>query len=317
MALKNVCIIGGSGFVGRHVAERLSAAGVDVRIPTRNRELAKDSLILLPTAEVVVADIHDPADLRRVIGGCDAVINLVGVLHDRRGNGFQRNHAELPALVVAACREAGIPRLLHMSALGASESGPSDYLRSKAAGEVRIRETRRHGIATTIFRPSVIFGPGDRFLNLFATLARWFPLLPVGGAAARFQPIFVEDVARAMVDSLENRATFDHDYDLCGPTVYTLKELIEFACGQLGLSRTIVPLPGGLASLQAGVLEKLPGRLLTRDNLKSMSVDNVCGCAFPSEFGFLPQALEAVAPRYLGARSIRMRYDTFRGLARR
>lgn len=317
MALDNVCIIGGSGFVGRRVAERLAATGVSVRIPTRNRERAKDTLILLPTSEVVVADVHDPSALRRLITGCEAVVNLVGVLHDRGGNGFKRNHVDLPALLVSVCREVGVPRLVHMSALGAAENAPSEYLRSKAAGEARIREAQRHGIATTVFRPSVIFGPGDRFLNLFAQLARRFPVLPIGGAGARFQPIYVEDVARAMVASIGNRATFDRAYPLCGPTVYTLKALVEYACAQIGLSRTIVSLPGGLASLQAAILEHLPGHLMTRDNLKSMSVDNVCDCGFPPEFGFEPQPLEAIVPKYLGARSERMRYGTFRGLARR
>lgn len=317
MALKNVCIIGGSGFVGRHLAEQLSARGIDLRIPTRNRELAKDTLILLPTAEVISADVHDPAALRRLVRGCDAVVNLVGVLHDRPAGNFQRNHVDLPALIVAACREAGVPRLVHMSALGAADDAPSQYLRSKAQGEARIREAQRHGIATTIFRPSVIFGPGDRFLNLFADLARMFPVLPVGRAQARLQPIFVEDVARAMAESLEHRAAFDRDYDLCGPKVYTLRELIAFACAQQGLSRRVVSLPDGLANLQAAILEKLPGRLLSRDNLRSLTVDNVCGCRFPAEFGFEPRSLEATAPRYLADRTARARYDAMRGRARR
>ncbi len=317
MNMKTVCILGGSGFVGRHLAEILAARGVDVRIPTRLRERAKADLILLPTVELVFADIHDPQSLRRLVTGCDAVINLVGVLHDRRGNGFARNHVELPAKVAAACRDAGVPRLLHMSALGADASGPSEYLKSKHLGEEAARKAAAHGVAVTVFRPSVIFGPGDSFLSLFAGLARLFPLLPLGGASARFQPVYVEDVARAFADSLALPSTFGKTYELCGPTQYTLRELVAYVCRVIGVSRTIVPLPGPLAYLQALMLEILPGSLMTRDNLASMSKPNVCGCAFPTEFGFAPTALESIAPVYLADRRSRARYDAFRGRAGR
>lgn len=317
MNIKTVCILGGSGFVGRHLAEILASRGLEVRIPTRLRERAKANLILLPTVDLVFADIHDTQALRRVVDGCDAVINLVGVLHDRRGNGFARNHVDLPGKVAAACRDAGVPRLLHMSALGADASGPSEYLKSKSLGEAAARKAEAHGIAVTVFRPSVIFGPGDSFLSLFAGLARLFPLLPLGGASARFQPVYVEDVARAFADSLALPATFGRTYELCGPTQYTLRELVAYVCRVIGVSRSVLPLPGPLAYLQALMLEKLPGSLMTRDNLASMSKPNVCGCAFPAEFGFAPTALESVAPAYLADRRSRARYDAFRGRAGR
>lgn len=318
MNIRTVCLVGGSGFVGRHVAELLCGAGLQVRIPTRIRERVKEDLILLPTAEVVQADVHDPASLQRVLRDVDAVINLVGVLHDGSGRGFEKNHVSLPSRIVGACRDAGIARLLHVSALGADASAPSAYLRSKAGGEREISRAGEHGIATTIFRPSVIFGRGDSFLSLFAGLARAFPVLPLGGAQARFQPVFVEDVARALAASLSNPATFGMTYELCGPRVYTLRELVEYAGRITGAPRPVIPLPMALARIQAAVLERLPGRLMTRDNLRSMQVDNVCGCPFPDEFGFLPTALETIAPIYLAGQAARAdRYSRMRLRARR
>jgi len=311
MNIRSVCVIGGSGFIGSHVVRLLCASALPVRVPTRNRERARQELILLPTAEAFTADVHDAATLRRTVAGCDAVINLVGVL-DGRNDGFQRNHVELPARIVSACRDAGVKRLLHVSSLGAAADAPSEYQRSKAKGEAVIAAAAEHGIATTIFRPSVVFGRGDHFLNLFARLARAFPVLPLGCADAKFQPVYVEDVARAILASLGNTSTFGERYDLCGPTVYTLRELVEYACSVLGLGRSVIALPDGLAWLQAAVLEHLPGRLMTRDNVLSMQVDNVCGCPFPAVFGFEPTPLEAVAPGYLAERTPRSRYRGFR-----
>jgi NADH dehydrogenase len=312
MTLRTVCVIGGSGFLGSHIVRLLAARGITVRVPTRNRERVKDTLIVLPTADVRTEDVHDPATLRRLLTGADAVINAVGVLHDARGDGFRRNHVELPAKIVAACKDAGVTRLVHVSALRAAPDAPSDYLRSKAQGEAEIAAAEASGIRTTIFRPSVIFGRGDSFLSLFARLARVFPVLPLGGANARFQPVHVEDVAQAVVACLEDPRTFGQRYDLCGPKVYTLRELVEYACSVIGLRRRVLPLPGGLAMLQALVLEHLPGSVMTRDNVRSMQVDNVCDCAFPAVFGIEPTPLEAVAPLYLASRTPRARYDRFR-----
>lgn len=316
MTIRTVCLLGGSGFLGRHVAHQLGAAGIDVRIPTRNRERAKDTLLTLPTSEVIRGDIHDTAFLRSVLTGVDAVVNLVGVLHDA-GGGFQRNHVDLPARIASVCRDAGVERLVHISALGAAEGAPSAYLRSKAQGEAAIRAAGAHGIHTTVFRPSVIFGRGDGFLSLFATLVRAFPVLPLGCTNARFQPVFVEDVARIVAASLDRTESFGQTYDLVGPRVYTLRELVEFVGATLGLRRSVVPLSPRLAMLQAFVLEHLPGRLMTRDNVLSMQVDNVSGQAFPAWFDGTPTPLESVAPRYLADRTTRARLDRFRGLARR
>ncbi len=315
MKPSNILIIGGSGFLGSHIVARLAAAGAAIRVPTRNRERVKDELILLPTAEVVRADVHDPATLRGLMVGMDAVVSLVGVLHDRRGDGFRRDHVELPAQIVAACAEAGVHRIVHVSALGAAADAPSAYLRSKALGEAEIRAGDNMNIRTTTLRPSVIFGRGDGFLNLFADLVRLFPILPLGGARARFQPVFVEDVAKVVVACLDLPETNDQCYELCGPTVYTLQELVAYVCALLGRRRLIVPLPESMAMLQAVLLEHLPGHVMSRDNVLSMRVPNIAstpGAPLPAVFGFPPTPLEAVAPEYLAARTPRARYRGFR-----
>ncbi len=310
MHISSVCIVGATGFVGRAIAEQLSARGIRVRAITRSRPRAMP-LSVLPTVEVVVADAHDTSALARAFENMDAVINLVGILHERRGQGFRACHVELPCKVVEACQSAGVRHLLHMSALGASHQGPSDYLRSKAEGEVEVG--RAAGILpVTIFRPSVIFGADDRFLNTFAALVRWFPVIPLGGARSRLQPIWVEDVARCFGHALGNPRAFGQVYELCGPVAYTLEELVRFVSVTLGKRRAILALPDALARLQAFTLEHLPGKLMTRDNLRSLGVDNVATQPFPAEFGFQPSPLEAVVPEYLAGSGARARYDRYR-----
>ena len=315
MDISNVCILGGSGFVGRALADQLSPLGVRVRIVTRRAPRAMAETVL-PTVEVMEADPHDAAQLPGCFDNMDAVINLVGILHETRRQTFQACHAELPRKVVQACHSAGVRQLLHMSALGAADNAPSAYLRSKAAGEAAVRQGA--GILPfTIFRPSVVFGEGDAFLNTFAGLVRLFPVVPLAGAGARFQPIWVDDVARCFVGALGNARAFGQTFELAGPKVYTLRELVELVARTLGLKRRVVPLPGPLATLQATLLEHLPGRLMTRDNLASMSVDNVAAGPFPELFGFQPSSLEAIVPDYLAASLSRARYAGYRYIAGR
>ncbi|HUO43493.1 MAG TPA: complex I NDUFA9 subunit family protein [Burkholderiales bacterium] len=308
MEIRSICVLGGSGFVGRHLAQLLSARGIEVTVPTRRRERAKE-LILLPTVDVVEADVHDEATLEHLMRDADAVINLVGVLHDgRRNQGFAGAHAALARKVVAACRKNNIKRLLQMSALNADLAAPSAYLRSKGGAETIVRES---GLKWTIFRPSVIFGRGDRFLNLFARMLRFMPVVALGSPNARFQPVWVEDVAQAFVHALFEPHSYGRSYDLCGPKVYTLRELVALAGAWSGHRRPIIGLNDTLSYLQASLLELLPVKLLTRDNIRSMQVPSICNCEFP--FGIAPAALEAVAPLYLG-RGIdpRTRYQTYR-----
>lgn len=315
MRIRNVCLLGGTGFVGRAVADRLFERGMRLRIVTRSRQRAAP-LTVIPTVEVFVGDAHDPSDLRRAFAGADAVVNLVGILHETRRQSFRACHAELPRKVVEACRASGVRHLLHMSALGAAADAPSEYQRTKAEGEAAVRGAGGE-LRWTLFRPSVIFGEDDAFLNLFASMARWFPVIPLGGANARFQPVWVEDVARCIALAAGDPRMDGQSYDLCGPRAYTLAELVRAAGAASGHKARVWALPPSLARLQAAALEHLPGRLMTRDNLRSMSVDNVCGCGFPPVFGFEPAAVEAIVPGYLAPSITRARYARFRNSAGR
>ena len=303
-----VLVVGGSGFVGRYVVAQLSAAGQFVVVLTHRRSRARH-LLLLPTVQVVEGDPHDDATIARHMRGMTALVNLAGVLHERGRNTFERVHIELPRRLAAACRNAGVARILHMSALRAGADAPSRYLRSKAEGEAAVAAS---GVAWTIFRPSVMFGREDTFLNLFATLARWSPVLPLAAANARFQPVYVADVAACFVRALGDNETIRRAYDLCGPTVYTLAELVRYVCELSDRRRPIVALGPVLSSVQARVMEWLPSPPMTRDNLASMQVDNVCEAGFPARFGVVPAALEAIAPAYIAPAAQRSRFDAFR-----
>ena len=309
MKYDNILVVGGSGFVGRHLVAALAAGGANVVVPTRRRERAKH-LILLPTVDVVEVDAREAKALAGLAAGCTAAVNLAGILH---GPDFKLAHVELAQAVVNACHMVGIKRLLHVSALGADPAAPSEYLRSKGIGEQAVLAA--DDLEVTVFRPSVIFGPEDRFLNLFATLAALSPVLALASPEARFQPVYVGDVVQAMLAALESRDAGGKRYDLCGPHECTLRELMEFVCAVTGRRRLIVGLPESLAWLQAWFMEWLPVKLLTRDNLLSMRVPSVCDCAFP--FGIRPAALQSTAPGWLASAAMRERFDELRWRARR
>ncbi|VVE80933.1 complex I NDUFA9 subunit family protein [Pandoraea sputorum] len=313
----NVCVVGGTGFIGSHLVARLVTLGHAVRLPTRRVEAAK-ALGVLPGVELVECDVHDPRALERVIAGSDAVINLVGILHSDRGTpygrAFARAHVELPRKIAQACNDRGVTRLVHMSALGADSNGPSMYQRSKGDGEAVIRES---GLAATIFRPSVVFGPGDHFLNTFAKLQRRLPIVPLASANARFQPIYVTDVAQAFARALECDATIGKTYELGGPEVYTLEALVRFAGAACGCERPILPLPDSTARLQAAIFEKIPGEpIITRDNLDSMTVDNVLTGPLAPELDLTPNGLE-IAVDYLNGGNWEKRMSDYRRFAGR
>jgi uncharacterized protein YbjT (DUF2867 family) len=313
MIINDVLVLGGSGFIGRHVCHALCARGLRITAPTRSRERAKEDLILLPTADVVTADVHDSDTLVRLMRGCGAVINLIGVLHDGRGKAsFAEAHVGMARKVVDACHRTGVTRLLHMSALNAAPDAPSAYLRSKGEAEQIVRAS---GLDYTIFRPSVVFGRDDHFLNLFAKLQSLLPIVLLAMPNARFQPVFVEDVARVFVESLTRVDSLGQTYELGGPRVYTLRELVRYVGEQTGHRRPIIGLGPRLSYLQALMMELSPFKLLTRDNVRSMQVDSVTREPLP--FGIVPTALEAVAPTWLAQRTPRARYQAFRDRAQR
>jgi NADH dehydrogenase len=315
-----VVVFGGTGFIGSHLVAHLAGEGARVLVPTRRFETGKH-LMTLPGVDVVEANVHDEVALRQLVAGRDAAINLVGILHSRRGTpygpDFRRAHVELPKKIVDACALECVPRYLHMSALGADPDGPSMYQRSKADGEVAARSHPE--VAATIFRPSVVFGPEDKFLNTFARLQRHLPVVPLACANAAFQPVYVGDVAAAFVHALADLKTRHLVYHLGGPQIYTLAELVRLAGRYSHHERPIVELPAWLGRLQALLFELLPGEpIMSRDNLDSMKVDNVVDPAIQAltaaSLGIKLTALEAVAPHYLAPSE---RLDDFRARAGR
>jgi NADH dehydrogenase len=308
MKRQRVLLLGGTGFVGTAVAGELARLGLEFTVPTRQLSRA-NHLLPLPTITVVRADIHDAHQLATLMVGHDAVINLVGILH---GN-FERDHVTLPKLVAEACVKSGVRRLVHMSALNADVNGPSEYLRSRGRGAAAVQGVANKGAAldVTIFRPSVIFGEQDKFLNMFAGLIQFSPFIPLGSADAKFQPVWVQDVARAFVQSLDVEQTFGKCYDLVGPHVYSLRQLIEFVMSTTGQRRPIFGMGSSLSMLQATAFEFLPGKLITRDNVHSMSLPSTSEQSFPSLFGEA-HSMETVVPDYMTANNGRGRYNRFR-----
>ncbi|WP_310632917.1 MULTISPECIES: complex I NDUFA9 subunit family protein [unclassified Paraburkholderia] len=313
-----IAVIGGSGFIGSHLVNALVEAGKTVRVATRRRANARH-LTLLPI-DVLETDVSDPVALAGFLEGADAAINLVGTLNGGHGTpygaGFAKLHVDLPTKIVAACESKGVHRLIHLSALGADPRGPSMYLRSKGDGEKAVHAST--SLASTIFRPSVVFGPEDSFLNRFAVLQKLFPMIPLGMPDAKFQPVFVGDVSKAIVNVLDLDAASGHTYELGGPTVYTLEQLVQYCGEAIGKHARIVRLPDAFARLQAFSFEFAPGEpVLTRDNLDSMKVDSVLSGPLAPELGVEPASIETIAPLYLADASLRSRLNIFRASAGR
>lgn len=300
-----ILLIGGSGFIGTHLARRLAKDGCSLVVPTRRLARARH-LQVLPGVTVVPADIHDDVQLGRLVAHADVVINLVGILHSRAGKrgsrygpGFARAHVELPRRLVRACAAAGVKRLLHMGALGASEDAPSMYLRSKAAGEAAVLAEPE--VAVTVLKPSVVFGQGDSFLTLFARLQAFLPVMLLGGAGAAMQPVYVGDVCDAFESALADPATAGQAFELAGPHIYTLGHLVRLAGMYSGHPRPVIGLPSGLGRTLAWLMEWAPGGpLMSRDNLDSLKKPGVA--AGQPDRRVLPHQtpLEAIAPFYLG-----------------
>ena len=317
--MKKILVLGGTGFVGRHVCQQLALLPGRITLPTRRTANAQH-LQMLPTVDVLAADVHDEAVLTRLVAGHDAVVNLIAILHGTEA-AFNRVHVALPQKLVRACRANGVRRVVHVSALGAALDAPSMYQRSKARGEQVLQAA---ALDLTLLRPSVIFGAEDKFLNVFAKLQQIFPVIPLARADTRFQPVWVQDVAQAVVHCLQNPDTAGQIFDVCGPEVMTLKQLVQFA-GQAsganhGRGRTVLGLPLALGRLQAALMALAPGEpLMSRDNLDSMAVDNISDGHLPglAALGITPASVQAVAPGYLSARGKRSVFQDMRRTAGR
>lgn len=303
MARRSVCVLGGSGFVGTQLCAALARQDWLITVPTRNPAAARH-LSLLPTLALVAADVHDEDRLAVLCAGQDAVVNLIGILNERGrdGSGFEHAHVALARTLVAACRHQRVPRLLQMSALNAdADNGLSHYLRSKGRAERVIRDECGADLQWTIFRPSVIFGPRDDFANRFARLLKAIPLaFPLARPRARFAPVWVEDVVAAFMRALADDATAGECYELAGPEILTLREIVAMVRDRLGLTRAIIGLPDFAARAQATLCDFVPGKPFSTDNYRSLLVDSVARSDGFARLGIRPQPFSAVLPRYLG-----------------
>ena len=302
MAAKRIAILGGSGFVGRHLVAALTRRGHPTRVFTRRRSRSR-SLLVMPACEIVETDAHVASNLEAHLAGCDVVVNLAGILneHPGAGNRFRDVHAELPGKLAQACRSHRIERMLHMSALGVDADAPSEYLRTKFRGEQAAHAAEAGGIAVTSFRPSVIFGPGDSFFNRFAGLLALSPLVfPLACPEARFAPVYVGDVVRAFLAALGDETTAGQRYELCGPRTYTLRELVAYTAEITGRRRLVVGLGDRLSRLQARVFERIPGKPFSTDNYLSTKVESVCAGNGLERLGIAPRSVESIVPGYLG-----------------
>ena len=310
-----VALFGGSGFVGTMLANQLVREGHGLRIFTRDREHAR-GLWLLPDTDIVVVDVADEDRVAHALVGCGAAVNLIGILNERRDDGadFRRAHADTAHHLVKACKQARVGHLLHMSALQASAHAPSHYLRSKGAAEEILQSESSRQLHTIAVRPSVMFGRHDAFLNRFATLLRLAPVLPLAGAASLLQPVYVGDVVAAIVRLLAHPPSAQHSvYEVGGPQIMSLRQIVDYVAHLSGHAPLILPVGGPLATLLAWCMEWMPGKPLTRDNLRSLSVPSVCSADNALvTLGIRPTPLQEIAPAYLAARTLRGRYDHYR-----
>lgn len=312
MKHRRILILGGTGFVGTHLATRMARRDFEITVLTRH-DAQRHDLWVLPAVRVAQSDVYNDEKLAHEMQGFDAVINLVGILNEkgRDGSGFRRAHVTLTETLIRACRAAGVRRLLHMSALGAGR-GESHYLRTKGESERLVLAAGKKDLNVTVFKPSVIFGPGDGFYRRFGALARLLPVLPLACPDARFSPVFVGNVADAFIRALDDPACFGRSFELCGPRTYTLREVVVYACDLKRTRCLIWGLPDWMARLQARVCDFVPGKPFSTDNYRSLKLDSVCSEDGLRELGIRPVSAEAVVPGYLGATSRQHRLGAFR-----
>ena len=314
MNIQRICILGGTGFVGRHLVPKFASQGMETLVLSRHPERYRH-LALNPGCRVETADIFDKKQLQQKFQGCDAVVNLVGILNENRKLDFRRVHVELVDSITGSCRRAGVKRLLHMSALNASAtSGSSQYLRTKGEGENRAHTGGKPEVAVTSFKPSVIFGADDSFINRFAGLLNIPGPLPLACPNSKFAPVYIEDVCQAMANSLLDHKTFAQRYELCGPQTYSLIEIVRYISTLKGINKRVFGLSNGLSQLQASILEKLPGQLFTTDNYQSLQQDSVCTDKDYnlSSLGVTATSMDSIVPAMLQQTSEKNRYLALR-----
>lgn len=320
MLIKRIAILGGTGFVGRSLCNRLSQQGYELKVLSRSREYNRDDLIVLPGLELVQTNIHDPEKLKLHLSDCDAVINLVGILNEKgnSGRGFKHAHVELVEKLISACSENGIQRLLQMSALNADTiNGKSHYLRTKGEAE-DLLHSNNAGINVTSFRPSIIFGENDSFFNRFVSLLKITPFFfPLACHATKFAPVYVLDVTEMMTRSLNDPQSYNKKFQLCGPQTYSLKDLVNYTAQTLGLKRKIISLNDILSRIQATVFDFVPGKPFSTDNYLSAKTDSVCECNDLTRYNIQATAIESIVPQYLNNTSYRSAYMQFRCESRR
>jgi uncharacterized protein YbjT (DUF2867 family) len=301
-----VTVFGGSGFIGRHVVRALLKRGWRVRAAVRRPNLAGhlQPLGMVGWVQPVQANLRNRPSVDRAVQGADAVVNLVAILAESGRQRFDAVHVFGARAVAEATRAAGVDRFVHISAIGADADSPSDYARTKALGEQAVFETIPN---TVVMRPSIVFGPEDHFFNQFAGLAQVMPALPlIGGGHTRFQPVFVGDVASAIADAVEGKAKKATVYELGGPEIRTFRECMELMLHEIDRKRLLLPLPWPLARIAGAVLQFLPGKLLTPDQVRLLRSDNIVSAEAEREGRTLaglaiePTSLAAILPSYLG-----------------
>lgn len=318
MQAMKILILGGSGFVGSHLTRRLARDDHEITVVTRYAPGCRH-LTIIPGVSVRQFDPYDRATLAAELQDHDAAINLVGILNERGfgGRGFQRAHVELVEILIEACGEAGVRRLIQMSALNAG-TGPSHYLKTRGEAEALLSRAQSEGvISTTVFRPSTIFGPDDSFLNRFGALLKISPILPLARPAARFAPVYVGDVAEAFARVLDDPASYGETYELCGSETWPLIELVRWWRDRLGLRRAVIGLPDFLGRLQGRVFDLVPGKPFSSDNFASLTVDSVCRDDGFARLGIRPWGLSERAPSWVGQDTRQARYQRYRRQARR
>ncbi len=313
MNSKKICVIGGTGFVGSALINRLSRDKHQVKVfsrhPERNRHLK-----LLPGVSVLSIDFFAPKILERHFDGMDVIINLVGILNPKNKDTFNKIHVELTRRIVEAASSVKVKRLLHMSALNAG-SKESKYLLSKGQGQQLAHQCKN--VDVSIFCPSVIYGPNDNFFNLFARLLKMPGPFPVVGAKAQFSPIYVEDVVDAFVNAIDNKDTFGKSYSLCGPKVYSLLDLVRYTAKLTNPKVSLIPLNWFFSKMIATLMNVIPGAPMSLDNYRSMTVSSTCKQAMAEELKVTPKSLESVLPLYLGDKEVNGVYNGFRSGAKR